>query len=321
MMINDRLYGDLEVVSPAVLELMNTAAFTRLKGIAQLGMPDKYFDRPGFSRYEHSVGVYVLLNKLGAAEEEQIAGLLHDISHTAFSHLVDWVIAPDYQKSEDYQNDVHLSVLKQPEISNILQRYAYTAEQMADHGRYHLLERNIPDLCADRVDYSLRQTDQATVTRCLPSIISFKGEMVFADEPSALIFADNFLNLQKDCWGGYEAVTRYSILSELLKTAIKNQDLVFDDLLATDQDVLNKIVSTGKKKYLDTLKLLENKDLSFLPKTETPIVKKFRHVDPMIATGRKTVRLSEINTNFKKRLKEARALNAQGVRPGAFSIS
>ena len=43
--------------------------------------------------FEHSLGVYLLLRRLGADRREQVAGLLHDISHTAFSHAVDFLIS------------------------------------------------------------------------------------------------------------------------------------------------------------------------------------------------------------------------------------
>lgn len=71
----------------------------RLKGISQFRIPDKYYFKDNYSRFEHSIGVMVLLGKLGASQEEQIAGLLHDVSHKAFSHVYDWVVV-DYSGSD-----------------------------------------------------------------------------------------------------------------------------------------------------------------------------------------------------------------------------
>ncbi|HUB93002.1 MAG TPA: HD domain-containing protein [Verrucomicrobiae bacterium] len=89
MTIDDRVYGSAEVNSNVLLDLINSQPVQRLKGIAQFGIPDEFYHKQNYSRYEHSVGVMILLQRLGASEEEQIAGLLHDVSHTAFSHVID----------------------------------------------------------------------------------------------------------------------------------------------------------------------------------------------------------------------------------------
>jgi HD superfamily phosphohydrolases len=319
MTIQDKIYGDFEVRSPIALELISTGAFSRLEGICQFGIPDKYCSNQGYSRFEHSVGVYILLNRFGASEEEQIAGLLHDVSHTAFSHLIDWVVAGGNTQKEDFQDRAHLSVLRQPAISNILQRYGYTAEGVADHHRFKLLESEIPDLCADRIDYTLRQFSGAMINACLAKIVIFQKELVFSDEQSALIFADNYLKLQVTEWAGYESCTRILLLSGILKDAIKNKDLLLADFWQTDDFVINKMIKTGKKEYLNILKLLEKKDLSYLPKGTETVVQKFRHVDPKVLINGQTLRLSELNNDFKIRLEKARLENSLGVRPGLYS--
>ncbi len=127
--INDKIYSKFEITFPVVLELINTPAFQRIKNVSQFGIPDRYFYLNGFSRYDHCLGVNIFLNKLGAPEEEQVAGLLHDISHTAFSHLIDWVVG-DNQR-EDYQDKRHLLVLKEKEISEILEKYGFNKEKFS----------------------------------------------------------------------------------------------------------------------------------------------------------------------------------------------
>ena len=121
----------------------------RLKSIAQFGIPDKYYHLKNFSRFEHCVGVMMLLKKLGATEEEQIAGLLHDVSHTAFSHVVDWVVGEG--KTEDFQDEQHKNYIFSSSIPQILKQYSYDPERITDYHNFGLLEREVPDLCADRV--------------------------------------------------------------------------------------------------------------------------------------------------------------------------
>lgn len=83
----------------------------RLKYVDQAG-PITYFGyMPYFNRYEHSIGVLALLQKANAPLNEQVAGLLHDISHTIFSHIADHLLyKSNLEKS--YQDTVHLKFLK-----------------------------------------------------------------------------------------------------------------------------------------------------------------------------------------------------------------
>ena len=103
MVIHDSVYGGTDITSEVILELINARSIQRLKGIAQYGIPDEFYHRKNYSRYDHSVGVMLLLKRLGASEEEQIAGLLHDVSHTAFSHVIDWVVGEG--GAEGYQDE------------------------------------------------------------------------------------------------------------------------------------------------------------------------------------------------------------------------
>ena len=138
MKIKDLVYGLEEITETVLIELIESAPIQRLKEIAQLGLPDEYHYRGGFSRYEHSVGVMILLRRLGANLEEQIAGLLHDVSHTAFSHVVDWVIG-DPEK-EDYQDENHLKMIKNPVLPSILEKFGFDYEIIANHKNFSLLE-------------------------------------------------------------------------------------------------------------------------------------------------------------------------------------
>src|SRR3989344_7109547 len=85
MMFLDKVYGQHDVADLVILELIASPAFQRLRGICQKGLQGEY------TRFDHSLGTMLLLRMLGATLEEQVAGLTHDVSHTAFSHLVDLI--------------------------------------------------------------------------------------------------------------------------------------------------------------------------------------------------------------------------------------
>lgn len=311
MIIKDRIYGKLEINTQAILELINSKPLKRLKGIAQFGVPDEFYHLPNYSRYEHSLGVMLLLKKLGATEEEQIAGLLHDVSHTAFSHVIDWVVGDG--KTEDYQDQQHGRYITNSEIPVILERFGYSVKRIIDYHNFGLLERDLPDLCADRVDYSLREFPTDVVATCMSAMSSKDNKIVFINEQSALLFASNFLKQQMEHWGGFEAASRYRLFADVLRQTLKEGTITEDDFWQNDNFVINKIAASKNKDIQNKLNTLRNKSLKHLPKSNVTVYKKFRYVDPQFVNNNKLVRLSKTNQEYAQRLEKARETNELGI--------
>jgi HD superfamily phosphohydrolase len=91
--IVDTIFGKIDEQNPVAIKLLNHDVVQRLKHIDQSG-PLIYISNeyPAYSRYDHSLGVYALLKRYNVSTEEQIAGLMHDTSHTVFSHLADYIL-------------------------------------------------------------------------------------------------------------------------------------------------------------------------------------------------------------------------------------
>lgn len=66
----DRVYGSFEITEPVILELINSSTLQRLNEIDQAGYQEPYFPGTAHSRFEHSVGVYLLLKIYNAPIEE-----------------------------------------------------------------------------------------------------------------------------------------------------------------------------------------------------------------------------------------------------------
>jgi len=316
MIIEDKVYSTYKINDPLAIDLINTKLFQRLKHINQFGLPDEYFYKNGFSRYEHSIGVYILLDKLGADEEEKIAGLLHDISHTAFSHLVDWAIGD--RTEENYQDNMLLTVLGDEEISKILMKGGYDFVRIANESNFSLLEREVPDLCADRIDYVLREGGLDRIEEIVANLRVINNTIVFSGMKEALLFGRHFLFLQTNCWGGYEGVTRYNIFSKLLKNALESGDISIEDFWKTDDEIIAKLKNKNNKKYNKIFSILSKKDLSSLNCSSEKVCKKFRYVDPEIIINSKITKLSDINEDFAQDLIKAKEKNKEGIYPGTL---
>lgn len=321
MKIRDRVYGTTELSEPLLIELIDSQPLRRLKNIAQFGVPDKYYRFPGFSRFEHSVGVMLLLKKFGASLEEQVAGLLHDVSILALSHVADWVMGAN--EKEDYHDNIYRQFVMETEVPDILKRYNVALERTIDIKNFSLLERPLPNLCADRIDYALREfsvwTNPQAVSSIFQSLKAYNGNFVFDSQDVALIFAKTFLRCQNEHWGSSDAATRYYLLSNILKKALEKSIISTKDFYQNDDYLINKLEESNDEKIGSTLDLLlETKWFKPAGGRKGIVVrKKPRYVDPEILKDGKLSKLSKLNLNFAKSLEKQKELGREGIKIGS----
>ena len=138
----DTVYGEHEISEPVILDLINAASMQRLKKIDQAGFIRPFRPEDDLvTRFEHSVGVYLLLKIFGASLEEQIAGLLHDVSHSAFSHCIDYTGSHEAQQKQSHQDDVFEAFVRNSEIPAILDRYGVDTSYILDDCHFPLRRR------------------------------------------------------------------------------------------------------------------------------------------------------------------------------------
>ncbi|MBS3073223.1 HD domain-containing protein [Candidatus Pacearchaeota archaeon] len=316
MLLEDRIYGHNEVKEPVLLKLINSPEIQRLKDVSQLGVPDEFNRFKGFSRYEHSIGVMLLLKYCRANLEEQVAGLLHDISHTAFSHVYDWVLGSN--EKEDHQDKVHKKIITNSNIPLILKEYKIDVERISHLENFKILDLNIPDVCADRFDYLVRDpvTTPKLAKYFFKNLRIYDGKLVFSDKKSAKSFGSHFLKAQLEHWGHPETMLRYRLFSEALKMAIQEGTLVSMDFYGGEKKILEKIKNSTNLIIQRNLKTLSGK-LNYQineQSQEAPLKKKFRHVDPIYIRNGGLSRLSETDDSFKQLLKKESESNNLGTK-------
>ncbi|MDF1533521.1 MAG: HD domain-containing protein [Methanosarcinaceae archaeon] len=99
MIIHDPVHKTV-ILSKLEQMLVNTRQVQRLRKIQQLGLADVVYPGANHTRFEHSIGTMhtasIIANSLGLEPEEvqkvRIAGLLHDVGHSALSHAVEGVL-------------------------------------------------------------------------------------------------------------------------------------------------------------------------------------------------------------------------------------
>ena len=157
MQYDDSIYGTVEITQPVLLDLMRSDAMQRVKGISQHGVTALLGITPPFSHFDHSMGAMLLVRSLGAPIAEQVAGLLRDVSHTAFSHVIDLVF--DDHSGQNHHEEKKETFIAMSDIPTILSRHAMDWHEFIDESRFPLLEQAQSAPCADRVDYILRDLE------------------------------------------------------------------------------------------------------------------------------------------------------------------
>ncbi|MDF9505098.1 HD domain-containing protein [Bacillus cereus] len=244
MIISDVLYGEFEV-DQVVEELILSKSVQRLKGIHQVGASYLMNEKWNVTRFEHSVGVMLLVKKLGGSVEEQIAGLLHDVSHTAFSHVIDYVFD---NKDESYHEEIFSSVVKNSEMPAILAKHGYNYEDiLLDDSKWTLLERSAPELCADRVDYTLRDMytygyiSLEEVHSFLEDVIAVEKRMVLQSIEMAEWFTETYYKEVIDFFMQPMNIYGNDMLAKTLKVALHKRIIHADDFLLEDDELISKL--------------------------------------------------------------------------------
>ena len=244
MQWEDRVYGDVRIIDPAILSLIESPTFQRLRGVRQAGPSAIAFAFKDVSRYEHSLGVYLLLSRLAQGFQEQLAGLLHDISHTAFSHAVDFVVTSEEQ---DHHESLKPVMLNRPDIAGVLGRLGFEPRDFYDDSRYPLLERPLPLLCADRLDYFLRDgmacgvIVPSQVTRILEHLTVIDQTMVMTELAVAREAASLFEEMNRNWWASRTEAFIYNEFADALREGFRLGVITEADLLTEDAKVLAKL--------------------------------------------------------------------------------
>lgn len=300
-------------------ELIHSNPVQRLKGVYQGGSSYLVNEKWNVTRYEHSVGVMLLIRRLGGSLEEQIAGLLHDVSHTAFSHVIDYVLE---NREENYHEKIYKQTIEESEIPQLLKKYGYRYRNvLLEESQWTLLEQPAPALCADRIDYTLRdQFHEEKVTTeeielFLDSLIAVDGKMVLTRVGAAEWFVKAYYREVIDFF--MHPLNAYSghFLTETLKTALAQKVITLSSLLLTDGEVLNLLHAADEP---DIKRLLNHLHRNVRVKEDVNdydlhMVNKIRLIDPDVVWGNTLMKASEISENVKKWGEQARRKSENGV--------
>ena len=242
---------------PVLRALSETPAMRRLSGVG-MNCGCEYTSFPRFSRcapysrYEHSLGVGLIVWHFTHDAAQAAAGLLHDISTPTFAHSVDFLNG-DYLTQESTEQDTRAVILASEELMSALRQFGLTVDAVCDYHQYPIADNDTPRLSADRLEYTLGNAlnygfaGWDTVKTLYDDLTVGENELgqpelVFRSQDAALLFAETALACSK-VYVSDEDRFSMEALAQLLKDALRRGVICRSDLLTTEETVIRKLTA------------------------------------------------------------------------------
>lgn len=311
MTVQDRIYGKIEIKSHLIVDLIHSKPFQRLKHISQDGATHYIQPIRNVTRYEHSIGTWYLSARYKRPIEEQIASLLHDLPHTAFSHVIDFVMD---DKNQEYHDKFTNQIILNSEIPDILKKHKIEIKKVLQKENYYLLDNKLPDISVDRWDYFMRDgfsvhlIPEETIQLFLNSINEKNEKFYFDDIRIASLFTILYLNCFRLLWNDPTSHGSYFILAEAIKLGFKKNIISEKDLFTTDKIVMDRLRNAKDKEINQYLRRLKpGKEFIYASKENADFyggANKVRFVDPWVLIQGKMKHVSDIVPGIKHYFEE-----------------
>lgn len=211
-------------------------------------------DYAPYSRFDHSLGVALIVWHFTGDPAQAMAGLLHDIATPVFAHVIDFLHG-DHMHQESTESATAQFIAQSGPLIDVLARHNLSAEAVSDYHLYPIADNDSPKLSADRLEYTLGNGvnygfisagEAATLYQDLTVGTNESGEpeLVFRHADIAKSFAEISLQCSR-VYVSDEDRYAMQMLAELLKSAINSGVLQESDLYLHEQDVIRVLSASA----------------------------------------------------------------------------
>ena len=165
--VRDPIHDYIDL-TPLEVKLVDTPAYQRLRWIRQLSCANLVYPGANHTRHEHCMGTCHVVGRMADSvgldshdsQLVSVAGLLHDLGHTPFSHLGDEITG-----LEDHVART-ATLVSDTEISDILSEEGIASKEINEiiQGTHSLGPLVSGDLDGDRLDYLVRDAHYTGVS-------------------------------------------------------------------------------------------------------------------------------------------------------------
>lgn len=265
--IKDPLFGNI-TLNDLEQEIIQTRDFQRLRYIKQLAFDFLVYPGATHSRFEHSLGTFYVTGELDGCifgkrnEELELAGLLHDIGHAAFSHASDPVLMKFLKTTHEKIGE---QKIKSSGISDIINDNGFSSRKVLSYfNSVGIGEIVTGTIGSDRIDYLMRDSLHTGVAYGILDYNRIKGKLtVYKNKPAmyedgtqgaeSLLIARYFMH--QSVYTHHASEIANSMYTKALMLALENGAFDPKELLVLDDNSILERLSRFKtsKELMDKI--------------------------------------------------------------------
>jgi len=306
-------------------EYIETPAMLRLDGISMFpgGDHTKILNIKNFnSRLKHSIGVALIVWNFTKDKKQTLAGLFHDISTPAFSHIVDFING-DYLNQESTEDLTKYMIENSKEIMELLNRDGIKVEEVCDYHIYPIADNSTPMLSADRLEYTFSDGleiegifDLDKINRIYKDLSVLKNENNEIELGfNNLEMAEEFVHNANKLWllisGGNEINFIMQFWTDYLKSSMNKGYIKEVNLYKmSEKEIIEKIKKQADREMVKILEKFQNaisigrSNIEIKDKYCVSVKAKKRYINPLVNNKDKAKRVTVLSCEAKKIIEE-----------------
>lgn len=296
MRFTDPIYGPITIHNRDIIRLIDTKAFRRLAYIKQQGHTYFLHENAIHTRKEHSIGVYILVNKvieqlsmigdISLSEYERklvsTVALLHDIGHGPYSHCFQQI------SGEDHGDWTVRMIQEDAEIRTILNKTSGLLEDvmkaLTEDGVFPIIDELLfNSLGMDQLDfwnrdlyYSSLELEGIEIKALISTMRFIDGKLVI--EENGIPYIEQLIQMKKDLYNqgfGHPFVVGKDLILQFIFKKIEEKNIslhtpelqnffrkaerleVKDFLPLQDEIISNEIKCFAKSNHVEIASLIQ----------------------------------------------------------------
>lgn len=204
----------------------------------------------------HSIGVALIVWRFTKDKKQTLAGLFHDIATPVFKHCIDYMNDDSVEQTSTEAKTLEI-IENSRTIMHLLKKDGIVANEVADYHLYSVTDNEMPNLAADRLEYTLSNGlflydvwDLEQVREFYQDLILIENEegkleIGFHTPDIAAKFVLKNLPLTT-IYHNEKARVNLSFLGDIVKAMLKKELIAESDLYAmSERDFVGWILGCG----------------------------------------------------------------------------